>query len=149
MSGQIFTAIEAVAPIKLIAPTVLTSSNTVTFGAHANCGPYDSAIVRLQVAAFSAPATLSAILYESDKADDASLIPVTGANFGVISGSAQEQVFTAGVECKNYKQYLSLRLQPSASNTANPTIGVCADMIFAKPDNAPVVNNPSFWVTGQ
>ena len=150
MSQQIPTLIEAVQPVKMIAPTVVSTANAATFGAHVNVSAFDSAIVRLQVSAFGAPCTLSAKLYEQQTMDgDASLIPVTGADFGVISGSAQEQVFTAGIETKNYKQYLALRVAVSQNSGVAPTVGICADLIGGKPDNAPVVNNPTFWVTGQ
>jgi hypothetical protein len=147
MSQQIPTLIESVQPVKLYAPNLISTGGGVSFGAHVNIANFDSAIIRLQVGAFAGTVTLSAKLYEQQTMDgDASLIPITGADFGVITGTTTEQVFTAGIEVKNYKQYLALRLQ--ASPTA-ATLSVCADLIGGKPDNAPVGNNPTFWVTGQ
>ena len=147
MSQQIPTLIESVMPVKMYAPNILSLSSGVSYGAHVNAAAFDSAIIRLQVGAFAGTVTLSAKLYEQQVMDgDASLIPITGADFGLITGATTEQTFTAGIEVKNYKQYLALRLQASP---AAATIGVAADLLGGKPDNAPVVNNPTFWVTGQ
>ena len=147
MSQQIPTLIESVMPVKMYAPNILSLSSGVSYGAHVNTVAFDSAIIRLQVGAFAGTVTLSAKLYEQQVMDgDASLIPITGADFGLITGATTEQTFTAGIEVKNYKQYLALRLQASP---AAATIGVAADLLGGKPDNAPVGNSPSFWVTGQ
>ena len=147
MSQQIPTLIESVMPVKMYAPNILSLSSGVSYGAHVNTMAFDSAIIRLQVGAFAGTVTLSAKLYEQQVMDgDASLIPITGADFGLITGATTEQTFTAGIEVKNYKQYLALRLQASP---AAATIGVAADLLGGKPDNAPVGNNPTFWVTGQ
>ena len=106
---------------------------TATFGNHIDTQGFASAVIQLSVGAFSAPCTLSAILYEQETNNgDLTLVPVTLGNFGVITGNDAPQSFVGGIETKNYKRYLALRLQASQSNLANPTIGVSANLILGK-----------------
>jgi hypothetical protein len=122
-------------------------SETVTFGNHIDTAGFDSAVIALSVAPFSAPATLSAILYEQEANNgDLTLVPVTGGNLGLITGNDAVQNFIGGIEVKNYKRYLALRLQGSLSRTANPTIGVAAAIILGKADVEPVSNSAVFDV---
>jgi hypothetical protein len=104
-----------------------------TFGQHIDTQGFGSAVIQLNVGAFSAPATLSAILYEQETNNgDLTLVPVTLGNLGLITGNDAPQSFIGGIETKNYKRYLALRLEGSQSRTANPTIGVSASIILGK-----------------
>jgi hypothetical protein len=127
-------------------PKVLTST-TATFGELIDTQGYDSAVIRLNVGTnFQAPATLSAILYEQESGADMALnlVPVTLANLGTLTGNGANQAAIGGIATKNFKRFLALRLQASASNGANPTIGVSAVMLLGKADKEVVGNNPVF-----
>jgi hypothetical protein len=139
--------VEQVKVVQAHAPVVLNST-TATFGLRADTRDYDSAVIELNVGKYAGPATLSAILYEQETDDgDLTACPVTLGNFGELTGTSN-QVKIGGIETKNYKRYLSLRLQASQSRSANPTISVAANFILGKSDSNPVSNSAVFDVTG-
>ena len=142
--GTVREIIESVM-VKDMHPPVVLGSTTATFGNHIDTMGFDSAVIKLSVNTFSAPATLSAILYEQEANNgDLTLVPVTLANLGVITGNGANQLVTGAIATKNFKRYLALRLQAGQSNGANPTIGVSAQILLGKADKEPVVNGPVF-----
>lgn len=131
--------------VKDIHPPVVLTGVTATFGQSVDTQGFDSAVVKLSVNTFNAPATLSAILYEdSTDQGDLTKIPVTLANLGVITGTGANQLVVGGIATKNYKRYLSLRIQAGQSNGANPTIGISASMILGKADKEITAASPVF-----
>ena len=131
--------------VKDMHPPVVLTAVTATFGQSVDTQSFDSAVIKLSVNTFSAPATLSAILYEdSTDQGDLTKVPVTLANLGVITGSGANQIKIGGIATKNYKRYLSLRIQAGQSNGANPTIGISATMILGKAEKEIVSNSPVF-----
>lgn len=131
--------------VKDMHPPVVLTGVTATFGQSVDTQGFDSAVVKLSVNTFNAPATLSAILYEdSTDQGDLTKIPVTLANLGVITGTGANQLVVGGIATKNYKRYLSLRIQAGQSNGANPTIGISASMILGKADKEITAASPVF-----
>jgi hypothetical protein len=134
--------------VKQMHPPVVLTGVTATFGQHIDTQGFDSAIIELSVNTFSAPATLSAILYEQDtNSGDLTLVPVTLANLGVITGSGVNQLAIGGIATKNYKRYLALRIQAGQSNLANPTIGIAANLLLGKAMKENVGNTVAFKLT--
>jgi hypothetical protein len=142
--GTVRGVVESVL-VKEMHPPVVLSAVTATFGNHIDTQGYDNAVIKLSVNTFSAPATLSAILYEQEANNgDLTLVPVTLANLGVITGSGANQTVIGAINAKNYKRFLALRLQAGQSNGANPTIGVSATILLGSADKEPVGNAPVF-----
>jgi hypothetical protein len=142
--GQVRQVVEEILVQQMHPPVVLTGV-TATFGQSVDVTGYDSAMIELNVGTFSAPVTLSAILYEDSKDQgDTAKVPVTLANLGVITGAGVNTLKVGGIASRNYKRYLSLRLQAGQSNGANPTIGISANMLLGKANKEKVPNSPSF-----
>jgi hypothetical protein len=143
--GRVREVVEEILTQQSQAPQVLTGT-TATFGTHIDCQSYESVMMELNVgAAFNAPATLSAILYEdSANGPDTSMVPVTLANFGVITGTGQNQKFVGGIASKNFKRYLALRIQANAVGGVNPTVPLSANMLLGKAELEVVPNSPTF-----
>ena len=146
--GKAGKTIEEVKVARFHGSQVLTS-NTATFGDRVDTKGYDSAMIEINVGILPSPCTLSAILYEQETNNgDQSLVPVTGANLGVISSSNAQSIVTGAIETKNYKRYLALRLQGNTVGGANPTIGISATVHLSRADVVPVDNTPVFDVDG-
>jgi hypothetical protein len=142
--GRTREVVEEIYSLDLHPPVVLNAT-TATFGNAIDTQGYDSAVIKLSVGKFSAPATLSAILYEQEVSDgDLTLVPVTLGNLGVITGNDANRLVVGGIATKNFKRYLKLRLQAGQSNGANPTISVAASIQLGKADKEKVPNTPVF-----
>jgi hypothetical protein len=143
--GRVREVVEEILTQQMTAPQVLTGT-TATFGAHIDCQSYESVMIELNVgAAFNSPATLSAILYEdSANGPDTSMVPVTLANLGLITGTGKNQIITGGIASKNFKRYLALRIQANNVGGASPTVPISANILLGKSELESVPNSPVF-----